>query len=613
MITRFTEQRWKKIALIVAASAITAFIAVILLVNFYWSPILGERIKATVLKSTDGLYSVNFSKSSLSFIKGELQIDNIELKPNMSVYNRKKLQQLAPNSLYDLKVQRLIIHHLHPLSLYFNNKLDIDQITVSSPDLHINYEQNRNRDTLVKDKKTPYQIIAKILKSVHVNSILLNNVKFTYVDTHVKQNGIQLQNLNFVATDLLIDSTTQYSKSRFLFCTDVSAELNNFTRTSENKRYAYSIASLKFSTQSSQLIATGISYKPTKTVNEFFKGNNEDCYAIALDSLRLNNFDFKAYSKYHTVHASSATFTNGKFEMYANPAPNDTVKDQSPNFPQLLLHKLKLDVKIDTVVSDNTEVLYTEYGITSGQPGTVIFNRINGKLYNVTNNKTALQKDSAARADIEALLMGRSKLKVHFDFSLTDPDASFAFKGHLDSIRLKYVNPITMPLGMIKLASGDAKSLDFSVKANRTFATGTLTAIYNNLKIKLLKKTEENKLRKMGIISLLANAMIIKRDNPYYGEQPRVAHVALKRRISASIFSFMWKSVFMGLKESVGYDIKTEQTVKQKISQFKQNRLTHDARKAERIQRREERRHKRELRKKEKEAKAQKALNNRPE
>jgi hypothetical protein len=179
MIARFTEQRWKKIALIVAASAIALFIAVILLVNFYWSPILGERIKATVLKSTDSLYSVNFSKSSLSFIKGELQIDNIELKPNMAVYNRKKQQQLAPNSLYDLKVQRLVIHHLHPLSLYFNNKLDIDQITVSSPNLHINYEQNRSQDTLVKDKKTPYQIISKILKSVHVNSILLNNVKFT--------------------------------------------------------------------------------------------------------------------------------------------------------------------------------------------------------------------------------------------------------------------------------------------------------------------------------------------------------------------------------------------------------------------------------------------------
>jgi hypothetical protein len=610
MVINFIKQRWKRIALAVATLAIIGAAVLILLINFYWSPILGDKLKATILKTTDSLYSVNFSKSSLSFLKGELAIDNIELIPNMAVYNRKKKANLAPNSLYSLKIQQLIIHHLHPLNLYFNNRIDVDQIVISSPDLHVSFERNRDQDTLLKDKKTPYQLISKALKSVRINSILLNDVKFSYTDANIKEDAIELKYLNLKATDLLIDSTTQYSKTRFLFCTDVSAELNNFSRTSQSKRYVYNIASLKFSTQSSQLVATGISFKPTKTVDEFFKGNNEDCYAIGLDSVLLNNFDFKAYSKYHSVHASSAKFTNGKFEMYANPAPNDTLVDQSINFPQVALHRLKLDVKIDTVISANTTVLYTEHGVKSEQPGTLIFNRINGKLFNVTNNKTTLKKDSTARAKMEGLLMGRSKLKVDFSFSLTDPNMPFAFKGHLDSIKLKYVNPITMPLGMVKLASGDVKTLDFDVQANRVFATGSLTAIYDNLKIKILKMNEENHLKKMGIISLLANAMIIKRANPYYGEQPRVAHIALKRRISASIFSFMWKSVFMGLKESVGYDVVTEQTIKRRINQFKQNKLTHDARKAGRLQRREERRLKRELRQQQK---TQKALNEHPE
>jgi hypothetical protein len=610
MVINFIKQRWKRIALTVTALAIVCITVLVLLINFYWSPILGEKLKASILKTTDSLYSVNFSRSSLSFLKGELAIDNIELIPNMAVYNRRKKANLAPNNLYSLKIQQLIIHHLHPLNLYFNNRIDVDQIVINSPDLHVSFERNRDQDTLIKDKKTPYQLISKFLRSIRVNSILLNDVKFSYADPYVKENAIELKDLNLKATDLLIDSTTQNSKSRFLFCADVSAELSNFSRTSESKKFTYNIASLTFSTQSSQLIATGISFKPTKTVEEFFKGNNEDCYAVGLDSVRLNNFDFKAYSKYHSIHASSATFTNGKFEMYANPAPNDTTIDQSINFPQLLLHRLKLDVKVDTVVSDNTEVLYTEYGIKSGQPGTVMFNRINGKIYNVTNNKTALKADSTAHASLEGLLMGRSKLKADFSFDLTDPSMPFAFKGHLDSIKLKYVNPITMPLGMVKLASGDVRSLDFDVQANRVFSTGTLTAIYDNLKIKILKKNEENHLKKMGIISLLANAMIIKRDNPYYGESPRVAHIALQRRTYASMFSFMWKSIFMGLKESVGYDVVTEQTIKRRINQFKQNKLTHDARKAERIQRREARRQKRELRKQQKE---QKALTERPD
>ncbi len=600
MVIRFIKQRWKRLALIGAITAVVVAVAVALMINYYWSPILGERLKATIFKSTDGLYSINFSRSSLNFANGELTIDNIDLKPDSAVYNRRKQMHLAPNSLYSLKIQRLVVHHIHPLTLYFSKKIDIDQVVISRPDIKINYEQNRVQDTLFTGKKTTYQLLSKFLRSVHVNTILLNDVKFNYVDKHVKQNGIHLENLNFKATDLLIDSTTQQSTSRFLFCTDVSAELHNHTDTTQSKRYMYTINLLKFSTQSSQLVASGISFRPVKTVNEFFKGNNEDCFAVNLDSLRLNNFDFKAYSKYHTFHATSATFVNGKFEMYANPAPNDTLTDQSVNFPQQLLHRQKLDIKIDTVVSDNTDVLYTEYGIKSGQPGTVRFNRINGKLYNITNNKTALQKDSMAHADMEGLFLGLTKIKAQFDFNLTDPNTPFTFKGHLDSIRLKDVNAISMPLGMVKLASGEAKSVDFDVQANRVYATGTLTAIYNNLKIKLLKMNEENHLKKMGIISLLANAMIIKRDNPYYGERPRVAQIALKRRVYASMFNFMWKSVFMGLKETVGYDVITEQTLKRRIIQFKQNKLTHAARKAERIQRREERRQKREQRKQQK-------------
>ena len=602
MVIKFIKQRWKRITLTITASIILFLAVLVLLINFYWSPVLGEKLKATILKTTDSLYSVNFSKSSLSFIKGELTIDNIELRPNMAVYNRKKQAHLAPNSLYSLKIQRLVIHHLHPLNLYFNKRIDVDQITISTPDLHVSYEQNREQDTIIKDKKTPFQLISKVLNSVHINRILLNDVKFSYSDnTPKKANKIELNNLNFIATDFLIDSTTQQSTSRFLFCKDFSLELNDYSGTVANKRYAYKIGSLKFSTLTSKLIASKLSFGPVKSVNEFFKGNNDDCFAFSLDSLLLNHFDYKAYSKYHSILASSLRLSNGKFEMYSNPAPNDSSIDQSLNFPQVLLHKLKLNVKVDTLLAKALNVYYTEYSFKSGQNGTVNFNNINGSIFNITNNKDALLKNNIAHADFTANLMNAAKMTTSFAFNLTDDSAPFSYRGSVGTVDLQKVNPIAVPLGMLKISSGMVKQLDFDMQANKDMATGKVTGLYNNLKIVLLKKNEENTLKRMSIVSFLANAMIIKHDNPMPNQPIRVVKVVWQRRLYSPFFSFMWKSLLAGIKESVGYDAKTERTVKEKISEFKQNKLTRSARKAERIQRREARQQKRALRKQQQE------------
>jgi hypothetical protein len=67
----------------------------------------------------------------------------------------------------------------------------------------------------------------------------------------------------------------------------------------------------------------------------------------------------------------------------------------------------------------------------------------------------------------------------------------------------------------------------------------------------------------------------------------------------------MWKSLFVGLKSSAGYDAATEQTVKKKINDFKTGKANRQANKAIRIQHRAERRHRRELRKQEKELRKQ--------
>lgn len=565
------------------------------LVNLYWSPKLADKLRATVLSSTDSLYSLDFANVSLHFFSGRIVFDQIHLKPNLEVYNRRKKQHLAPNSLYTLYVKRLTIDHVHPLMLYFDKKLDITQIAISKPNLRVDYEQNRDQDTIITGSKTPYQLISKVLKSIHVESIVLDDVKFRYTNhSSSKPDEMQFDQLNFMATEFLLDSVSQKDKTRFLFCKDLRTELNNYEGTSDDRRYHYKMDNLTFSTGTSQLNITGISLLPISTPENFFKTTQSDCFKLKLDSVRLDNFDFRLYSKYHKIYASTLMLGNGSFDIIDNPAPNDTTRDGSNNFPHVLLGQLKMDVRIDTVQIRRTNISYTEFNAQSEQWGTIYFNNTSGLLFNVTNNKAALQKNNIATAKLQSYLMNNGPLDAQFVFNLTDANAAFSFRGRVSAMDLKKINPVAAPLGMVKIASGKLKSLDFDIHADKKVAKGPVTVIYNDLKISVLQKDNENKLKKMGIMSLLANAMVIKRNNPSLNEAPRTFRVNYVRKRSQSIFTYMWKSLFLGIKSSAGYDATTEQTVKKKITDFTTGKAERKAKKALRIQHRNERRQRRE-------------------
>jgi len=605
MALKFLKKRWQKAVFCVTLLAVVVISIIAFLINLYWSPILARKVKATIISSTDSLYSVTFSSADLHVIRGSIVINNIELKPNMEVYNRRKKLHLAPNSLYDLQIKRLVLNHVHPIQLYHKN-LDISQIIVNSPTLRVDYEPNRTQDTST-NMQFPYQIISKVLKSAHVGSIVLSDVKYNYVDhSPIQPHSYQIDDLNFIATDFLLDSTSQYDKTRYLLCKDLTTELNNYEGYTEDKNYHYKINSLSFSTQSSQLNVTGMSFGPVKTPDEFFKATKTDCFAIKLDSLQLNNFDYKNYSKYHRIHGSKLTIAHGGFHIYDNPTPSDSVSDRAAHFPQFLLANFKSDVKLDTIQTNRIDIAYTEYSAQSGQSGTVCFTNTSGNIFNVTNNKAALQKSNMATAQLQSYLMNCGKLDVQLGLNLTDANASFTYKGHMNPMDLRKVNPVAAPLGMVKLSSGKLKSLDFSINADKTKAIGNVMVLYNDLKISVLKKDDENKLKKMGILSLLANTMVIKRNNPTYdGAPPKSFRVNYIRKKTQSIFTFMWKALFSGIKSTAGYDSAVEETVKQKMSDFKNGKAERAAKKALRIQHRAERRQRRELRRQEKALKKQ--------
>ncbi|HTH83522.1 MAG TPA: hypothetical protein VL490_11335 [Mucilaginibacter sp.] len=590
-----------KVTLIILIALTAVVLILAFLVNQYWSPILSKKLKSVVLTSTDSLYTINFSSAELHVLQGKIILYNIDFKPDTAVYNRRKKQHLAPNNLADLHVKRLILANIHPFKLYFKRVLDIGRITLNSPDVHLSYQLNHLKDTVNKDHRTAWQKISKSLHAIHVGDIFLNDVHFKYDDYSGNKLVLsELKELNVQANDLLIDSATQTDRSRMLYCKDLVADLNNYKGKTGDGLYTYAIKRLKLSTGTQQLNITGFDLQPTR---DFFARTTNGRYAVHLDSIQLNHFNFLLYHKYRSLFASSLVINRGSFDIFNNPNGIKTRENKLKSFPNVAIRAIKSDLKIDTVLIRHVNISYSEHNKKSDKTGTINFNNTGGKVLNITTNTAALQKNNTCTAEISSYFMDKGKLSTFFTFDLTGKDAAYTYKGSVGPMNLSVVNPATIPFAMVKITSGTLKSLNFDFKANSKTSKGKVTLLYNDLEVKIFKAdTANQKLRQKLIATLFANVFILKHNNPDQpGEIPRSFNVTFNRPMYFPFFKTIWQSLLAGIKPGVGYDIKTQKAATARMAQSDINKKNRKIKKAIRQQKRAERKEKRALKKQQKE------------
>ena len=107
-------------------------------------------------------------------------------------------------------------------------------------------------------------------------------------------------------------------------------------------------------------------------------------------------------------------------------------------------------------------------------------------------------------------------------------------------------------MGLARIEKGYVNDLTFHFTGHNYGSNGTLTLLYDDLKLTLLKKdSAENRLEKKKLASFVAN-IIIKNGNPLRKQPVRVETIEYKRMIDRSFFNLMWKSVYTGIKKTAG-------------------------------------------------------------
>jgi len=568
--------------------------------NAQWKPLLLKKIKEVVYNGSNHLYHIDIKDIQMNLLTGSVTVDSILLAPDTGVYNIRKKAGTAPTHLFQIKLEKLQLRRINILTVYFKKKIEMNDIILEHPSINMIYNKVEKKPDTSTDKRSLYQRISKTLKSVHINGIKIENADFDYVSGQTGMILNSVKRLNLHIKDFLLDAHSDEDTTRFYYAKDASFEMAGYHSLSKNKLYTMKVDTITGSATGKNVKIRGFKMIPMYPDLAFSRKlkTQKDRYDLAFKEIDFNGVDFIKLNTDGVLHAGSLKLKNAVAKVFMNREMPPGHGDKSGNFPHMALKRLPVQTTIDTLQLRHVNVAYTEYNPIAQERGTVHIDELNGDILNVTNDPVSLGKQSHAIANLNAYMIKAAQLKIKIDFDLLAKNAAFNFKGHIGPMNMVKLNPLSKALGLIEVESGNIQQIDFSAVANAKGSNGTMKLYYTDLKVKLLKEGEDGEpARKKGLLSFLANTLVIKDSNPAKGKPLRTAKIHFERPPGASFFNLLWKSVFIGMRETVGIGFvpmkspeEGRKVVVEKMEERKEKKSDRKQKRAERKKERQEKR-----------------------
>ncbi|WP_313366913.1 hypothetical protein [Sphingobacterium mizutaii] len=522
-----------------------------------WKPIVETKLKETVSKATDGLYTLKYDDLDLNVALGNVTLKNAELTPDSAVYRQMVLSKEAPNSRYHIKLAALKVRRFNIWDVIKNRKLYIKEINFDSPDIHMISERHAYNDTIQpKQSKTLYDNIKDVFSSINVRDINIDNIKFKFSKIEEgKSSDILLDSIGIKVHDILVDQASIHDTTRLFYTKMVEVEVPKFEYELSNGIYKAKFDHLIMNTRDQNVLLTKVEYAPKMSKAAYFKARNENITMAVMkfDTLRFEKLDFKELIDNQQTISQHVQIKNGSVSLYNDKRYPKKSSSKIGKSPQQQLMKVKQLIRIDTVFVDNVDVLYGEHSAKYNKEGIITFNHAKGTLTNVTNDSTLLAKDKFMRADLQARIMNAGLLKIQFGFDMLSKDGFHTYKGSLGRMQAPAFNKILTPLLNAEIASGNIRSISFNFQANDYRNWGDFRFDYDHLKLNLMNAIDPGMSKtKKGVLSFVVNNILINDSNPDANEKYHIGKVNYKRVPEHTFFKTLWQSLLDGIKQCAG-------------------------------------------------------------
>ena len=505
----------------------------------------------------------NYQNLISYFIKDvKVTIENIQLPEfaNSSRINITRLVYDAPKKLLHLDaVQQYKLHDTKPI-------VDIKNIQLNqlNTDAFVMFQQlkaglvtcdgglvtiyKKNKKLLSGDEAIV--LTNNLIDKAQIGGIQLGKTNIVVINpAKPEQDPFVIHNVKLSASNIT-SNTNGATLSDLVNKADWELFASGFTFINKQKIYKFIVQGLQLNNKTGKVKVNRILYKPLLSEAAFVKINKMqiDRYNLNFNHINLTGVNFKKLISDNILEMEQASL-EPVLKIFNDRTLSFDTSSKVGKYPHQLLLKLPLRLYIKKVVVNNGAVFYKERGRKSKKSGIVTFTRINAQINNITNIAERIKRNGILRLNATALFLNAGNVVTEWLLPLNIMDTAFTVTGHLGAMNAMALNSITEPLQMASVKKGKINKLNFDIKGNNYKVNGQTTFLYTNLHVTVLKINKNKKLKKRGVLSLLANTVIVN-NNPKNGNI-YVGKIDFNRDIQKSFFNLLWKSIFSGVKNTL--------------------------------------------------------------
>jgi len=523
----------------------------------YWQThkkkIIREKIESAIRKKSGGFYTIKYESLDLDEITGFLSITNLRLAYDTNQYKALRALHLAPSTLFNIEIPEISIEGVKTPKALIDKEIDGRKLSVRNPLIEIIYT-GHGKDSLRKvPTREIYQQILGNLNQIRLDSVSISGARIITRNQKTKQTGIELNNASLDLIDVKVDSVANADTTRLFYSRKQSISFETLSWLSADRRYKFRAKNVSSNSIGKDVHIDEFVLDPLKGEQEFVNSipTQEDRFDFRFNDIGLKNVNYFSLFDEEVI-ADSIVIRSATFNIYRDlNIPRDQ-KNRVGDYPHQAFQKLPVDIDVRKVVLANAFIEYKERNNITKKAGKVQFYDVHATISNFTNKKESIRKSNVMTLVSSSRFLNKTPFNVNWQFILRDPDGRFGIKGNLGPIDAKDLNQLTEPMGPARIEKGQIKGFSFDLNGSDHKMEGTMTLVYDNLKIAALEKDRGAKeWDKKSLTSLFANILIKNSNLPNGDKEARKSSITYERDPNRSIFNLVWKTIFKGIMETV--------------------------------------------------------------
>jgi len=568
--TRFSSPRTRWV-LLVGGALLALIITPQLWVRHRLSTSYVESIISDALTpASEGLYRVSLEDLEVRMLQGNLRLRDLRLHLRPKAVDSLDALGLLPAVRFEGVMPEVVIEGVRLIRLVRNGDLEADRLIIPDPRLTIRItprpDLGLDEDAVPpgtgREDSTPPRRRRTIVLPQGTPRIRLGSVRITRVDANLVVEGdtgrittivsTAVEALNVTLERLVLDPAEPILADRVLFSDDtrVTFEHSDLKLTTGAK---VSIGPFATSSREGVLTIGRVTLDPGETESAYLAQPraSADLIAVRTGQVRLEGIDYSGL-----VDAFEGRIRRGSIDSLSVEITADKQKIKAPRthpgfMPHTLFRDLLLRVTVDSFLVTNGMLRYRERGVASPRLGEITFDPLSATLTNVTNARTRMTSRTPAIIEARTRLFGVAPVRATIRMPLLARGPTMDLVAQVGGFDARVVNRMVRSQEGMEITSGEIESARINVRYRPGRATGEVEVIYRDLGVRLEdRRSREQNLGKW-LMSIAANTMLRKSNDPKPGQTSRVGTVDEALPAGAPIFEVLWLGVRSGLLQLI--------------------------------------------------------------